>query len=158
MKILPLPAAGSPSFYSLVSDNDDLAEEIGWPELAREVARIYATIPALERPRTGILCGNYGEAGAIDLYGPALGLPPAISGVNSYWLRGPGDPAPNTLIVVGATRARLETRCASVELAGHVTNQWNVKNEETERHPDIFVCRGLKQPLTTLWPGLRSFG
>lgn len=157
-EILPLPGIGSASFHALASDNDDIAEQIGWPELAREVARIYATIPLEARPRTGILCGNYGEAGAIDLYGPALGLPRAISGVNSYWLRGPGNPPPETLIVVGASRERLEGRFASVELAGHITNEWGVKNEETERHPDIFVCRGLKESLTDLWPRLRSFG
>ncbi len=158
VKILPLAPIGSPSFQALVRDNDDLAEEIGWPELVDEVARVYWRLPAEERPRAGILCGNYGEAGAVDLYGPARGLPGAISGINSYWLRGPGDPAPEVLVVTGASRERLERACGSVELAGHVGNPWSVRNEESERHPDIFVCRDLKEPLPALWPRLRSFG
>jgi hypothetical protein len=75
--------------------------------------------------------GNYGEAGAIDLYGPALGLPKAISGIDSYWLRGYGDPPPQTLIVVGISRGFLEQNFESCKLAGHVTNRYGVENEES---------------------------
>ena len=57
-----------------------------------------------EKPRTVILAGNYGEAGALDLYGPEYGLPRVISGANSLWARGYGDPAPETAIVVGFDR------------------------------------------------------
>jgi hypothetical protein len=64
--------------------NGELREEIGWPELTQTVAGIYATLPSAERTQTGILAGNYDEAGAVNLYGPALGLPRAISGTNSY--------------------------------------------------------------------------
>ncbi len=151
---LPVSPINSKSFRM----NGDFAEEIGWPELTREVARIWGTIPAAERVHTGIFCGNYGEAGAIDLYGPAYGLPPVISSINSYWLRGPGNPPPTTLIIVGANRESLEKRFASVMLVGHVTNPCGVRNEETERHPDIFLCRGLRAPLETVWPQIRSFG
>ena len=54
---------------------DTMREMVGWPDMAEQVAKIYATIPESEKPRTVILAGNYGEAGALDLYGPAYGLP-----------------------------------------------------------------------------------
>ena len=63
--------------------------------VVQEVATIYHALPPEQRAGTAILTANYGEAGAVDLYGGALGLPPAISGINSYWLRGYGDPPPH---------------------------------------------------------------
>jgi 4-amino-4-deoxy-L-arabinose transferase-like glycosyltransferase len=156
--VLPLVPIHSRYWAFVNENNGDLREEVGWPELTAEVARIWSTIDPAERAQAGIYCGNYGEAGAIDLYGPAYGLPPVISGINSYWLRGPGNPSPTTLLVVGATRPDLEKACASVQLAGHITNTAGVSNEETERHPDIFVCRQFRQPLAKVWPRLRSFG
>jgi hypothetical protein len=155
---VPVAPIGSRLFAKAAQANGDFVEEIGWPELVREVARIWSEIPAEERARTGIFCGNYGEAGAIDLYGGEFGLPQAISATNSYWLRGPGDPPPETLIVLGARRDKLESRCASVTLAGHTPNPHGIENEETRDHPDIFICRGLKPGLREIWPQIRSFG
>jgi hypothetical protein len=156
--VTPLVPVNS-KYWAIVSrNNGDLREEIGWPELTREVARIWNEIPLAERAHAGIYCSNYGEAGAIDLYGPAYGLPPVIGGVNSYWLRGPGNPPPTTLIVVGSQREDVERSCNSVTLVGHNPRTLGVENEETERHPDYFICRGLKVPLETLWPKLKSFG
>jgi 4-amino-4-deoxy-L-arabinose transferase-like glycosyltransferase len=156
--VLPLGKIGSPLFRFAIKQNGDLAEEIGWPELVREVARIYNNLPEAERSHTGIYCVNYGEAGAIDLYGSAYRLPRAISGVNSYWARGPGDPPPASLIVLGGKRERLERLFTSVELAGHTPNPWQIENEETRDNPDIFLCRGLRSRWNELWPKVRSFG
>jgi Dolichyl-phosphate-mannose-protein mannosyltransferase len=156
--VLPLVPVNS-SHWAFVNDKQgDFREEFGWPELTREVARIWNGLSAEERSHAGIIAGNYGEAGAIELYAPAYALPPVISDVNSFWLRGPGDPVPQNLVVVGGKREELETVCASVELAGHTGNDAHVSNEETERHPDIFICRGLRQSLDKLWPKLLHFG
>jgi hypothetical protein len=156
--VLPIVPIHS-RYWTFVNErNGDLREEIGWPSLTQEVARIWSSLDPAERGKAGIYCGNYGEAGALNLYGPRYELPPVLSGINSYWLRGPGNPAPTVLVVVGADREGVEEACASVELAGHITNAARVKNEETERHPDIFICRGLRQPLQKIWPKLRSFG
>ena len=108
-----------------------------------------------ERTRTGILTANYGEAGAINSYGPAYGLPEAISEVNSYWSRGYGNPPPETLVVLGFHRESVDKFFESCELAGHVTNQFGVENEETTYHPDIFVCRQPRYPWPELWKMLR---
>jgi hypothetical protein len=156
--ILPLGAPGTRLFRRAVQVNGDLVEEIGWPELVRETAAIYESLAPGERAHAGIYCANYGEAGAVDLYGVAYGLPNAISGVNSYWQRGPGNPPPSTLIVLGGGRERLERRFRSIVLAGHTPNPWKIENEETRDHPDIFICREPLQPLNVVWPSLRSFG
>src|SRR5262249_19542588 len=58
----------------------DYREEVGWPELVQEVAKIRDSLSPPERERLSILGTNYGEAGAINLYGPEYGLPQAISG------------------------------------------------------------------------------
>jgi len=133
-------------------------EELGWPELVETVVEIRDKLPAEDRARLGILTGNYGEAGAVNLYGPQFGLPTAISGTNSFWLRGYGNPPPQTLIVLGMSRQFVEENFVSCELAAHPWNRHNVKNEETEEHPEIYLCRGLKQPWPEFWRNFRRFG
>ena len=136
----------------------DLREELGWTELVETVAQIRDKLPDRDRLQLGILAGNYGEAGAINLYGPQYRLPSAISGTNSFWLRGYGDPPPQTLIVLGMSREFAQENFASCELAAHSWNRQHVLNEETEEHPDIYVCRGLKQPWPDFWRNFRRFG
>jgi hypothetical protein len=156
---LMLPIAPiNPGWWTAVSDiHDNFAEQIGWPELVETAAGIYASLPAAEQAQTAILTGNYGEAGAINLYGPDYNLPKAISGVNSYWQHGYGSPPPQTVIVLGFTRQRAELFFTICETAGQVGNRYNVQNEETLFHPDIFLCRQPRQSWPLLWPQLRSF-
>src|SRR5205823_4997724 len=66
----------------------DFADRHGWQELAATVASVHARLTSEERASCAIVTGNYGEAGAIDRFGPRLGLPPARSGHNNYWLWG----------------------------------------------------------------------
>jgi len=134
-----------------------LPEEIGWPELAEEVAKIRGGLPEGERGRMGVLAANYGEVGALNLYGEKYGLPRAISGVNSSWERGYGNPAPETVIAVGFKREFLQENFASCELAGHTWNRYGVANEETIEDADIFVCRRLKGSWEEFWPKVKLF-
>ncbi len=156
--VVPIGSVNSWWWNHVASQVDDFREEVGWPELVEAVAGIRDALPVEERPGLGILAGNYGEAGAINLYGPAHGLPKAISGVNSYWLRGYGDPPPRTLIVLGLSHAALDRYFESCEVAGHVSNRYGVKNEETREHSEILVCRGLRQPWPEFWKQFRRFG
>ncbi|NJN44114.1 MAG: hypothetical protein HC806_04855 [Anaerolineae bacterium] len=134
--------------------HDNFAEMVGWPELVEEVAGIYETLPE----GTGILAANYGEAGAIALYGLELGLPTPISGMNSFWARGYGNPPPERVIVLGFTRAGLTEFFETCTLAGQTPNPYGVQNEETMYHPDIFVCEGLRMPWEVFWARMRVFG
>ena len=154
---LPIAPVQSALWNVASTVQDNFVAEIGWPELVQTVADIYAALPADTQPGTAILTGNYGEAGAVDLYGPAYGLPEAISGVDSYWLRGYPEPPPQTLIVLGYGRDELNAFFEACDPAGQVTNRYGVKTEETTAHPQIFVCRGPRQPWPVLWQMLRRF-
>jgi hypothetical protein len=156
--MLPLAPINSGWWEVSVALNGELREELGWEELAQTAAEIRDQLPVEDLERLGIFTGNYGEAGAINLYRETYRLPEAISGINTYWVRGFGDPPPETLIVIGMTRQALEPAFESCVLAGHTWNRYGVDNEETTRHPDIFVCRGLKAPLEQLWKEAREFG
>jgi 4-amino-4-deoxy-L-arabinose transferase-like glycosyltransferase len=155
---LPVAPVNSAAWNIASEINTELKEEIGWPELVETVAGIYHALSPAEQLQTGILTGNYGEAGAINLYGPAYGLPEAISGVNSYWLRGYGDPPPETLIVLGIGSFGARRIFESCEVAASSTNRFGVLNEETFEHPQILLCRGLRRPWPELWPRLQGFG
>jgi len=155
---LPMAPVNSGWWKVAVGVNGDFREEIGWPELVAEVARIRDSLPAEEQPKVAILGTNYGEAGAIDMFGAAYGLPKAISGVNSYWARGFGDPPPQTVIVLGMSADDANDLFESCELAGHTKNNYSVLNEETKDHPNILVCRKLRYPWPEFWKQFRYYG
>ena len=132
--------------------------EIGYREMVATVARVRDSLPAEEQARLGIFAGDVGEAGAINLYGPAYGLPPAISWMNSYWPRGYGDPPPETLIVVGMPRDLLDQHFTSCELVGHLTNSYGITNRAIDGYTDVFLCRHLRQSWPDFWKHFQSFG
>jgi hypothetical protein len=137
--------------------NEDVVEMVGWQDLTAQVAEIYQSIPEKEKPRTVILAGNYGEAGALDLYGPQYGLPRIISGSNSLWYRGYGQPEPETVIVVGFESSYTGIFFKSCELQGSVKNQYGVKNEESTHHTGLFVCRQPRQPWSNMWQSMKWY-
>src|SRR5437660_9927394 len=65
------------------------ADQFGWEEMVRSVARVYHSLSPDEQKRAAIFCQNYGEAGAIDLFGTRYRLPPALSGHQNYFFWGP---------------------------------------------------------------------
>jgi len=153
---LPIAPVGS-GWWKLASRVDSvLPEEIGWPEFVETVAAVRDRLPESERAGVGILAGNYGEVGALNLYGEQFGLPRAMSGVNSSWERGYGDP-PETVIVAGYSREFLEGEFASCVVGGRVWNRFGLMNEETIEDPEIFVCRGLKGTWEEFWVRARRF-
>lgn len=155
--IKPVVPINSPLWEVVVEISDTNSEMVGWSDLAQQVAEIYASLPAEQRATTAILAGNYGEAGALDLYGPDYGLPPVISGSNSLWARGYGDPPPETVIVVGFEAGYARRFFASCQPVGLVTNQYGVKNEETTHHTTIFVCQRPWQSWPEMWAKMQWF-
>ena len=95
---------------------------------------------------------------SISIMAPEYGLPRAISGVNSFWYRGYGDPPPQTVIVVGLSRKSLDKHFGPCRLAGHTWNQYGIQNEETEDHPDIWVCGPPKEGWPQFWKDFQYFG
>jgi len=155
---LPFAAPGTPWFWHALQVNGDMHEEIGWPELVDTVAQVRDQLPPAERNGLGLLASNYGEAGALDLYGPAHGLPPVISGINSFWARGYGDPAPRREIVVGLPAPFLQRNFGPCRVAARVWNRYRVPNEETSDHPYIYVCGPPLAGWPAFWSGFRHFG
>ncbi len=132
------------------------AEEFGWERLARDVAGVYWSLPAPERAGTAVYADTYGDAGALDFFGPRFGLPPAISSQNTYFLWGTLGYSGQTLIAIGATRIdRLRKYYRSVSLIRTSTEpyKWIV-----EGPAPIYLCRLPVAPLSEIWPHLRWYG
>jgi hypothetical protein len=132
------------------------AEEFGWERLARNVARVYFGLPGGQRARTAIYADTYGDAGALDYFGPRYGLPPAISSQNNYYLWGTHGYDGSTLVAIGATRIDvLRQYFRSVRLIGTSDEplKWVV-----EGPAPIYLCRDPIAPLSKIWPHLRWYG
>jgi len=123
-------------------------DQMGWAELVGQVAQVYNSLPAEERVQTAILTGNYGEAGAIDMFGPKYGLPAALSGHQTYFYWGTHGFAGRNLITLQYGLDDLSEMCASVQPVGLHFETWGM---EEENQP-IYFCRGLKRPLADRWP------
>jgi hypothetical protein len=129
------------------------ADEFGWEDMAVAVARIYNSLPADIRARTAIFGQNYGQAGAIDLFGPKYGLPPAISGHQNYFLWGPRGATGESMIVMAGNRQDLESKFDSVRVMAHIGHPYAMPYE----HIYIFYCQGLKGPLAEAWPKVKNW-
>ena len=130
------------------------ADMTGWPELTAEVASVYDGLPPGERSQAAIFADNAGEAAAIDIYGKRYGLPPVLSGNNNYWLWGPRGFTGGVLIDVHGNLRDDRLRFASVEPAATFFNPYAMPYEN---NVPIYVCRGIRRPLASLWPNLRNY-
>lgn len=136
--------------------HDDFTEQIGWQDLTEQVAKVYNALPPEEKAHAGIMAGNYGEAGALDLYGAEYNLPKVISPVNSFWAQGAPSETIDVLVVVGYPDNSASSYFNSCKLAGTVSNSYGVVNEEVELS-DIYLCKGLRKPWSEMWDGMRRF-
>ena len=98
---LPVVPVSSLHSTAIVALNYDAGETVGWPAFVSEIAAAYRTLPPGQRSSAIVLTSNYGEAGAVDHFGPADGLPAAYSGHNGFWYWGPPPATATTAIVVG---------------------------------------------------------
>ncbi|MBZ5606524.1 MAG: glycosyltransferase family 39 protein, partial [Acidobacteriia bacterium] len=129
------------------------ADEFGWEEMAREVARVYHSLPPEDQARAAIFGNNYGEAGAIDFYGPKYGLPAAVSNHQTYWYWGPREYDGSVVIVLGSDGTGDREHFHSVEIAGRVGHPY----ARRDRWFPVLVCRGLTDDLRKFWPGIRRW-
>ena len=154
---LPIAPVNSPWWKTAAKRDIVFPEEIGWEEFTESVAQVWRQIPPDDRLHAAILAGNYGELGALNLYGPQFGLPRAISGVNSSWERGYGAPDPQTVVVAGYPLAFLQQHFASCEVRARVWNKYGIENEETIEDPEIFTCHNLLGTWEKFWQAARKF-
>jgi hypothetical protein len=129
----------------------DYADMLGWEEQVQAVAGVYRALPPEDRARAVLVAGNYGEAGALDFFGPRAGLPPVVSPTGSYWFFGPGEKPGDVAITIGVDRADLMPLFATVEEGARITSPWSVAEE---RALVVYVARGPRRTLQEIWPSL----
>lgn len=126
------------------------ADMQGWRELAMTITQVYNSLPEDDQKKVCVFGQNYGEAGAVDLFGPA----PALSAHNSYFLWGPGNCTGEVMIVIDDDRETLEELFESVELGATFTCKDCMPYENNN---PIWVVRRLKQPISQLWSRIKHY-
>jgi 4-amino-4-deoxy-L-arabinose transferase-like glycosyltransferase len=130
------------------------ADMFGWPEMAASIAAVYGSLSPHDRSRAVFFGNNYGEAAAIDLFGRRLGLPPAISGHNNYYLWGPRGHDGSVIIIIGGSKEHYQELFDSIEIAGRITTPYAMPYETDQ---PIYVLRGMKLPLQDYWPQVKFY-
>ncbi|WNV89495.1 glycosyltransferase family 39 protein [Umezawaea sp. Da 62-37] len=156
---LPVVPLGGLSTIPVVKLNGLTAEQFGWPELAETVADVHRGLPTGQREHAIVLTENFGEAAALERYGPALGLPAVYSGYRGYADWGPPPETATTVLLVGpgtktgppawAVRACRD----GVRQVAATNNDQGIKNKE--QGGKVWLCSGLGESWATLWPGIR---
>jgi hypothetical protein len=129
----------------------DFADMLGWEEQAKAVADVFHALPDGEQRQAVIVAANYGEAGALELFGRRYGLPGPVSPAGSYWFFGPGEKPGQVVISLGIAQEDLARHFDSLQAATRITNEWAV---EEERDVPVFVARRPHRTLQELWPTL----
>jgi hypothetical protein len=132
----------------------NFADMHGWQDLADQVQRLRAGLPAPLRARLRIFASNYGEAAAIDVLSHDPAAPLTLSGHNQYWLWGPRDYNGAALIDVNADLTDDQKLCTTAQVIGHFHAPYIMPYEDNS---DIILCLGLKAPIETLWPRVKHF-
>jgi hypothetical protein len=129
----------------------DYADMLGWEEQTAAVSGVYRELAPEQRERAVLLAGNYGEAGALDFFGPRYGLPSAVSPAGSYWFFGPGSKSGEVTVTIGIDRSDLERFFDSVAPAARVREPWAVTEEQDLT---IYVATRPRLTLQQIWPTL----
>lgn len=151
---LPFKVPASEHSHMRAALPQHYADQFGWREIVAETATAYHKLSPEERSSCAIFAQDYGQAGAIDFFGPAYGLPPALSGHQTYYLWGPRSYSGNCMIVLDDDRETLEGLYEHVDFVG--TSQDNPY--ALERQLPVFICRGAKfGTLANLWPKVKKW-
>jgi hypothetical protein len=130
------------------------ADMFGWHAMAKSIAAVYEGLPPQDRARAVFFGQNYGEAAAIDVLGRDLGLPPAISGHNSYYIWGPRGHDGSVVITIGGSKEDYAGLFQSIEIVGRTAATYAMPYEADQ---PIYVLRGMKIPLQTYWPEVKKY-
>jgi len=128
------------------------ADMFGWREMAEKVAAVYNALAPSDQAKAVFFGRNYGEAAAIDIFGRPLGLPPAVSGHNNYYLWGTEGHDGSVVIVLGDSPASLRAAYRDVRAAGTIDSPYAMPYET---NLTIYVARGLKVPFD--WSKIKHY-
>jgi hypothetical protein len=151
--VLPLVPRDMFARHQEAWPHKEYREMFGWDELAVQVAAVYHSLPESDRTRAGLMTDSYGEAAALDLFGPRHGLPRATSAHNTYYYWGPPDT--DVVVVIAWSRRRLDRLFGDVNEVRRISNAQGIVNESAQQK--IFVCRRPLRPWPEIWAALRSF-
>ncbi|CAA9465817.1 MAG: hypothetical protein AVDCRST_MAG28-4065 [uncultured Rubrobacteraceae bacterium] len=126
----------------------------GWEDMVETIAGVHDSLSDRERTVSCVLAGDFGEAGAVDFFGPAYGLPQAISGHNNYYLWGPGGCSGEVVISVGVPLERLEAVFEEIEHADTVTCEYCMP---VENDLPVYVARDPRIPFEEAWPQFKHY-
>jgi 4-amino-4-deoxy-L-arabinose transferase-like glycosyltransferase len=153
LPVLPVRAhAATP----VVDINYDAGETVGWPAFTATVAEAYAALPPADRAQVVVVTANYGQAGAIDRYGPERGLPEAYSGHNAYFDWGPPPDTGGPVVLVGFEETFLRTAFGEVSRVATIDNGVGLDNDE--QGTPVWVARDLRGSWADIWPTFRRLG
>lgn len=154
MDKLPIKAPRTEHSHAAAVLPQHYSDQFGWEEIVAKTAEAWSQIPVDERHDCGIFAQDYGQAGAIDFFGRRYGLPPALSGHQTYFLWGPRGYSGNCLIVLDDRRETLEHLFEHVEFVGNSADN----PYALERRIPVFICKGAKfGSLAKLWPNLKKW-
>jgi len=153
MDSLPFDVPRSEHSHEGVTLPQHYADQFGWEEMVATVAQAWSRIPEAGKSDCGIFAQDYGQAGAIDFFGRHYGLPPALSGHQTYFLWGPRGYSGHCLIVLDDRQETLEKLFKHVEYVGKSDNPYAL-----ERNIPVFICKGARfGSLAELWPKLKKW-
>lgn len=130
------------------------ADMVGWEDRVKTVANYVHSLPPAQQKVTAIGASNYGDAGAVDLFGPKYGLPKAISTANNYWIWGPREYTGESLILMDEdSPEKYVDHCKSFRMVARPNDPYARPDENRP----IYHCIGLSPDIQLLWPSLKPW-
>ena len=127
-----------------------LADRIGWEEKFKFVLSAYQGLTDSDKKQAIIAASNYGQAGALELFGKDYDFPPVVCAHNNYYLWSKSRLRGNILIQLGyqSSYRGLSERFSQVDVyPGEYKNKFVSPHENNLK---VFICRGPKVPYTQM--------
>ena len=129
------------------------ADMFGWEEMTAKVGKVYQSLTPAEQSQTAIYAQNYGEAAAIDFFGPRYGLPKAVSGHMAYYIWGLPDHPVKILIAINGDEQGYRRAFGNVQSVATFGTKYSMPHE----HGPIYLCKDPKVDLKPLWPQTKLY-
>lgn len=131
------------------------ADMFGWENQAATLAAAIRQLPPDDRARAVILAGSYGDAAAVDYFGPRYGLPKAVSAENAYYLWGPQGASDQVVIAYNINRVKLDRVFGDIRQVAVIHSEHAMPDED---NLPVYLCRSPRMSFEQAWPILHSFG
>jgi len=127
----------------------------GWENQVATVAAVIRRFPREEQARVVVLAGAYGQAAAVDYFGPRYGLPKAVCAENAYYLWGPHGASDDMVIAFGINLQKLGRVFQEIREVGRIRSDHAMPDEN---NLPVYLCRKPRMSFAQAWAILHSFG